>query len=168
MLDSLQQSSQQSRNPIQALSSADGADDVRSVYLHKNSPAVAEPLRKTTLSSKPQTFRSPLKHEKKTCCLRDPALQWRMCWSAMLTFFLTMLSQQFFLGLLSHGSLPPSRQRLRTGNHHRQSSCQALNGTVNWTFLLSFCLNSHTAPVRGPVVTDYCTAWLTGGQWSHD
>lgn len=74
-LDSLQQSSQQSRNPIQALSSADGADDVRSVYLHKNSPAVAEPLRKTTLSSKPQTFRSPLKHEKKTCCLRDPALQ---------------------------------------------------------------------------------------------
>lgn len=69
MLESLQQSSQQSRNPIQALSSADGADDVRSVYLHKNSPAVAEPLCKTTLSSKPQTFRSPLKHEKRPVVL---------------------------------------------------------------------------------------------------
>lgn len=41
---------------IQALSSADGADDVRSVYLHKNSPAVAEPLRKTTLGSKLQNL----------------------------------------------------------------------------------------------------------------
>lgn len=88
-----QQCNQQSRNPIQPLSSAERADDVCSVYHNKNSPAVTEPLRKRTLSSKPQTFRSPLKQEKKSCCLVDPTFQkssrWCMCWSVLLTFFLT-------------------------------------------------------------------------------
>lgn len=64
-----QQCNQQSRNPIQPLSSAERADDVFSVYHNKNSPAVTEPLRKRTLSSKPQTFRSPLKQEKKAVVL---------------------------------------------------------------------------------------------------
>lgn len=62
----MQQCNQGSRNPIQPLSSAERADDVCSVYHKKknNSPAVIEPLHKTTLSLKPQTFRSPLKREK--------------------------------------------------------------------------------------------------------
>lgn len=62
--------------------------------------------------------------------------------------------------------LLPSLQDLQTGNHHRQSSCQGLNGTVNWAFLWSYCFNSHMAPVRGPIVTDYCPACLDR-TWSH-